>query len=70
MASATYKEDANNYDDVINVTRNLYFNTPNMDPDKGVYDDISNVKPAKYENVLSNRMEQHDDRLVSTICSL
>ena len=30
MASATYKDDLKNYDDVMNVNRNFYSNAPNM----------------------------------------
>ena len=44
MASATYKDDLKNYDDVMNVNRNFYSNAPNMYPDQGVYDDVMNQK--------------------------
>ena len=53
-------------DDVIN--QKSYSNAPNMNPDSD--DDVTNVKPAGYENVLSVRMEQYNDRLVSSVFSL
>ena len=78
MNSAVYKEDDKNYDDIVNVNRNLYSNAPSMNPDKDVYDDVLNQNPTSHAPNMNPDKGVYDDItnvkrndiLVSTVYSL